>query len=121
MLNQAQPTGCPVLIFSSAAKFLIDSNGDWFLCDFDSCTWKGARHAAKLTSNYIPSDLNRTVGRRFDRVLLAVPAVVLVNPEALKLGNFKLKDLETALRVANVPAATELLDDSKKPSDIEQC
>ena len=81
------------------------------LCDFDSCTWRKAKHTSKLTPQFVPRGLNRTVSRRFDNVLLAVSAIVLIDPSKIKLGDFSMSDLQSAVEDAAeaVPILRELL------------
>ncbi len=76
---------------------LLDLDGNWHLCDYDSCYVPNYRYQHKFTPHYIPGDLARLPSPHFDRTLLAVMAVNLLSPKALMLGSFSLHDLRSAI------------------------
>jgi serine/threonine protein kinase len=82
-----------------SGNVLLDAVGNWYLCDFDSCVFPGGSFPPKLTSCNIPLDLPRHPSARFDRVLLVVMALLVLDSHCLSLGHFTLHDLETQIEI----------------------
>jgi len=85
------------------ANILVDTRGDWFLCDYGSCVELKERKAnqkTRYTVSYIPMDLKPLQpSKKLDAVLLAVTALFTINPKVLSLLNrFFLKDVIDAIR-----------------------
>eukprot|EP01031_Cornospumella_fuschlensis_P024759 gene24759-29918_t len=109
-------------------NILLNMNGDWFLCDYDSATHPDVtrRGGIKYTSLYIPSDLRKGISPiahntpAFDKLLLVV--TVLDRLEILKLnGGFYLRDVYEAIdeRVLTSEMKVALLDLLPGRSDKE--